>query len=132
MNHEIALARTPTRVADQILEPGTVAAQRFSIAGWRNGQALMTFRANWYCSTDVAADWNLRAAGWHIQLQGDAPVELDVYLPKPAEEVASGRIPRGGHTAHRPVNAVPYVCEASPGIRTTADLPQIIPNLFAA
>jgi 4-hydroxy-tetrahydrodipicolinate reductase len=34
-----------------------------------------------------------------------------------------------GLTAHRPVNAVPYVVEAPPGIRTTADLPQIIANL---
>lgn len=129
MTHEVALARSPVSVSDQILQPGTVAAQRFSIMGWRKGQTLMTFRANWYCSMEVVADWNLRAAGWHIQLNGDAPVELDVYLPKPPEDVAAGRIPRGGHTAHRPVNAVPYVCEARPGIRTTADLPQIVPYL---
>jgi 4-hydroxy-tetrahydrodipicolinate reductase len=34
-----------------------------------------------------------------------------------------------GLTAHRPVNAVRYVCEAPAGIRTTADLPQIIARL---
>jgi len=31
--------------------------------------------------------------------------------------------------ANRPVNAIPYVCDAAPGIRTTVDLPQIIPAL---
>ena len=29
--------------------------------------------------------------------------------------------------ANCPVNAIPYVCAAAPGIRTTVDLPQIIP-----
>jgi hypothetical protein len=33
------------------------------------------------------------------------------------------------YTANRAVNAVPYVCAAAPGIRTTTDLPQIIPTL---
>jgi hypothetical protein len=34
-----------------------------------------------------------------------------------------------GYTANRAVNAVPYVCAAPPGIRTTVDPPQIIPAL---
>jgi hypothetical protein len=34
-----------------------------------------------------------------------------------------------GYTANRAVNAIPFVCAAEPGIRTTADLPQIIANL---
>ena len=34
-----------------------------------------------------------------------------------------------GYTANRAVNAVPYLCAAAPGIRTTVDLPQIIPAL---
>ena len=34
-----------------------------------------------------------------------------------------------GYTANRAVNAVSYVCAAAPGIRTTVDLPQIIPAL---
>jgi 4-hydroxy-tetrahydrodipicolinate reductase len=34
-----------------------------------------------------------------------------------------------GYTAHRAVNAIPYVCAAPPGIRTSVDLPQIIPVL---
>ena len=37
-----------------------------------------------------------------------------------------------GLTAHRAVNAVPYVCEAAPGIRTSVDLPQIIADLSGA
>jgi hypothetical protein len=34
-----------------------------------------------------------------------------------------------GFTAHPTVNAVSVVCEAEPGIRTTFDLPRVIPTL---
>lgn len=34
-----------------------------------------------------------------------------------------------GFTANRAVNAVPCVCAAEPGIRTTIDLPQIVADL---
>jgi 4-hydroxy-tetrahydrodipicolinate reductase len=34
-----------------------------------------------------------------------------------------------GYTANRAVNAVPVVCAAEPGIRTTVDLPQVIARL---
>ena len=34
-----------------------------------------------------------------------------------------------GYTANRAVNAVPVVCAAAPGIRTTVDLPQVIAHL---
>jgi 4-hydroxy-tetrahydrodipicolinate reductase len=33
-----------------------------------------------------------------------------------------------GLTAHRPVNAIPMVCRAAPGIRTTSDMEQVIPR----
>jgi 4-hydroxy-tetrahydrodipicolinate reductase len=33
-----------------------------------------------------------------------------------------------GFTAHRAVNAVAVVCAAPPGIRTSAELPQFIPQ----
>ena len=49
--------------------------------------------------------------------------------------IAAGTLDAGtvpmtpGYTTNRAVNAVPYVCAATPGIRTTVDLPQIIPVL---
>jgi len=33
------------------------------------------------------------------------------------------------YTANRAVNAVPHVCAAPPGIRSTLDLPQIVTTL---
>jgi 4-hydroxy-tetrahydrodipicolinate reductase len=37
-----------------------------------------------------------------------------------------------GYTAHRAVNAVPVVCAAPPGIRTTVELPQVVADLGPA
>jgi len=34
-----------------------------------------------------------------------------------------------GLTAFRVLNAVPFVCASEPGIRTTAELPNIVPKL---
>ena len=34
-----------------------------------------------------------------------------------------------GLTAYRVVNAAPFVVEAEPGIRTTAELPTIVPRM---
>jgi 4-hydroxy-tetrahydrodipicolinate reductase len=59
-------------------------------------------------------------------VEGDTPLDIDIRFPV-AEEDWPATSP--GLTAHRPVNAVPYVCAAAPGLRTTDELPQIIPNL---
>ena len=47
-------------------------------------------------------------------------------LPIPLERMAETT---PGYTANRAVNAVPCVCAAAPGIRTTVDLPQIVADL---
>jgi 4-hydroxy-tetrahydrodipicolinate reductase len=84
------------------------------------------FRATWYCATDVDPAWDLRATGWHVVVDGDTPLDVQIHFPVPAERWAETS---PGLTAHRAVNAVPIVCEAPAGIRTTVDLPQIIPLL---
>jgi 4-hydroxy-tetrahydrodipicolinate reductase len=89
----------------------------------------MTFTASWVCSQVLEPAWELRGAGWNgwnVQVDGDAPVDVDIRF-----KIPEGRMGEmtPGYTANRPVNAIPYVCAAAPGIRTTVDLPQIIPAL---
>jgi 4-hydroxy-tetrahydrodipicolinate reductase len=123
---EVATARRDIHIAAGVIEAGTVAAQRTTIAGIRKGKVLMSFSANWYCSTDLEADWDLRATGWHVEVAGDTPLDLEIRFPVPPERWAEVS---PNLAAHRPVNTVPYVCAAAPGIRTTVDLPQIIADL---
>jgi 4-hydroxy-tetrahydrodipicolinate reductase len=59
-------------------------------------------------------------------VQGDCPLDISISFPCAPENYADMT---PGLTAHRPVNAVPYVCDAAPGIRTSVDLPQIIARL---
>jgi hypothetical protein len=123
---EVANASRDIHIAAGVIERGTVAAQRTTISGMRKGRALISFSANWYCSTEIDADWNLRPTGWHVEVAGDTPLDIQIRCPVPTERWAQVS---PNLTAHRPVNAIPYVCAAPPGIRTTLDLPQIIADL---
>ena len=122
----VATARQPVEIAAGRIEAGTIGAQRLEVSGLRGGEPLLTFRANWYLTRDVEPAWDLRDTGWHVLVEGDTPLDVDIRFPVPEEDWAATS---PGLTAHRPVNAVPYVCAAAPGIRTTDELPQIIPNL---
>lgn len=125
---EVALARHDTKIAAGLIPAGTVAAQRATVTGLHRGKPLMSFTATWYCGTDIDADWALRADGWHVEVDGDVPLDVAIRFPVTPEQW-----PRvsPGLTAHRAVNAVTYVCAAAPGIRTTVDLPQIVSDLGA-
>ncbi|MDA8044767.1 MAG: dihydrodipicolinate reductase [Actinomycetota bacterium] len=119
----VAVATRAVEVAAGRVEAGTVAAQRMEITGLRRGRPLLRFRANWYLTRELDPAWDLRPTGWRIEVEGDAPLDVAIHFPVPDEEWAATS---PGLTAHRPVNAVPYVCAAPPGIRTSVELPQIV------
>ena len=96
------------------------------VSGIRDGRAVLRFQAMWYCTSDLDPAWDVRATGWHVFVDGDAPLDIDLRFAVPIERM--GEV-SPGYTANRAVNAVPFVCAAPPGIRTTADLPQIIARL---
>jgi hypothetical protein len=123
---QVAVARKATNIAAGRVEAGTIAAQRLEVTGMHGGRSLLCFSANWYLTPDVDPAWDLRATGWHVLLEGDTPLDVDIHFPVPPEEWAATS---PGLTAHRPVNAIPYACAADPGIRTSTELPQIIPVL---
>ncbi|MCX4094749.1 dihydrodipicolinate reductase [Nocardia sp. alder85J] len=123
---EFAATPRELTIAAGTLAAGTVAAQRVTVDALRDGEPVLRFRANWYCTKDVEPAWDLRDTGWHISLQGDTPLEIDLVFPIPLERMAETS---PGYTAHRAVNAVAAVVAAPPGIRTTVDLPQVIAQL---
>lgn len=125
------IARNDVQIAAGVVPKGTVAAMRTTIAGYRAGKVLMSFTSNWFVSTDVdtsdGEEWEFRSpSGWHVVMMGDCPLDLSISYPVAPEDYADMT---PGLTAHRPVNAVSYVCDARPGIVTTVDLPQIIARL---
>ncbi len=123
---EVAVAGTTTSIAAGTIERGTVAAQRMVVTGWRRGEPLLRFRATWYCTDDLEPDWELRPTGWRVVVDGDTPLDVDLRLDVPIERMGDVS---PNFTANRAVNAVPAVCAAAPGIRTSVELPQVIPVL---
>jgi 4-hydroxy-tetrahydrodipicolinate reductase len=123
---ETAVARHRVEMAAGTLEPGTVAAQRMRVTGMRRGRPLLSFVATWFCTSDLEPEWDLGATGWRLSVVGDAPLDIEMRFAIPLAHMADWT---PGYTAHRAVNAVPVVCEAAPGIRTTVDLPQVVATL---
>jgi len=124
-----AAARRDLEIAAGVVPAGTVAAQRTSVTGSRGGRPRIRFTATWYCGTDIDADWELGETGWRVGVQGDTPLDVRIRFPVAPERWAAVS---PGLTAHRAVNAVPVVCRARPGIRTTFDLPHVIADLGGA
>lgn len=123
---EMSAARSTKKIAAGTIEKGTVGALRITVTGVRNEKPVIRFRANWYCTSDIEnPEWELRAdSGWRIRVEGDTPLDVSITFPVTPEQYP---LFTPGLTAHRAVNAVPMVCEAAPGIRTTVDLAQVIP-----
>ena len=124
---ELAAATRDLAIAAGTIPQGSVAAQRITVQGLRGGHPVLRFRANWYCSREIdQPGWELRESGWRVQVAGDTPLDVSITFPVAPENYAAFT---PGLTAHRAVNAVAAVCAAAPGIRTTADLPQVIARL---
>jgi 4-hydroxy-tetrahydrodipicolinate reductase len=122
---EVAAARETTTILAGDLPAGSVAAQRNIIVGTRGGDEVVRFAATWYCTTELEPQWDLRPTGWRVQVRGDAPLDVELAFPIPLDDLASFT---PAYTANRPVNAIPYVCAAPPGILSTDDLPPITPG----
>lgn len=122
----VGTAAKPVKVGTTTIEAGTVAAWRFEVTGWRNGKPFMVVRPTWYLTQDLEQDWKgqVRDTGWHVVVEGDAPLDIDVRVTSENYAAVSP-----GYSAHIVVNAVPLVCEAPPGIRTTLDLPRMVADL---
>jgi 4-hydroxy-tetrahydrodipicolinate reductase len=125
----LGIARKDTQIAAGLVPAGTVAAMRTIVSGTHQGKPFASFTATWYVSSDVETDdgerWQFRESGWHLLVTGDVPLEVSISYPVAPEDYADMT---PGLTAHIPLNTVPYLCEAPPGIRTSVDLPRIIPS----
>jgi 4-hydroxy-tetrahydrodipicolinate reductase len=123
---EMSAARSTKTIAAGTIEKDTVGALRITVTGLRNAKPIIRFRANWYCTSDIEhREWELREeSGWRIRLDGDTPLDVNITFPVTPEQYP---LFTPGLTAHRAVNAVPMVCDAAPGIRTTVDMAQVVP-----
>lgn len=123
---ELGAAKHRTQIVAGVIEAGTVGAMRTTVLGMHKGKPLMSFTATWFVTKDIDKDWHLRDDGWRVEVDGDTPMDVAIHFPVSLDLWPTVS---PGLTAHRAVNAVPFVCAAAPGIRTSVELPQIIPDL---
>ncbi len=121
----VAAAKHDTTIVSGEIKAGTAGSQRVIITGRSGGTDVIRFIQYAYVTRDVDPAWELRATGWRVRVHGDAPFDLDMAFPVPPDEIAS-YVP--AYNANGPVNAIPYVCAAAPGILTTEDLGFILPR----
>ena len=121
----VAAAREDVEIVAGTIKAGTAAAQRIIVTGRGGGTDRLRFTQYGFVAMDVDPDWGLQPTGWRLRLHGDAPIDMSMPFPVPLDELASF-VP--AFNANGPVNAIPYVCGAKPGILSTEDLPHIVPR----
>jgi hypothetical protein len=121
----MAAAKEDTRIVAGEIKKGTAAAHKVVVSGRSGGVDRVRFTQYGFVTMDVEPDWGLQPTGWRMRIHGDAPIHMTMPFPVPLDDLAD-YVP--AFNANGPVNAVPYVCAARPGILTTEDLPHILPR----
>ena len=127
--HEMAVATQPIESPVGPIQPGRVAAQRFTWEGTVRGEAVVTVRTNWFMGQEhLDPAWSFGPEGerFEVEVTGDPSSKVTFHGWHP-ETIEAGleRNPGIVATATHCVSAVPYVCAAPPGIRTYLDLPLV-------
>ncbi len=128
-HHEVAVATRPIESPIGPIEPGRVAAQKFTWEGTVRGEPVITVRTNWLMgeeNLDPAWDFGPEGERFEVEVTGDPSSQVTFHGWHP-ESIAAGlaRNPGIVATAQHGVNAIPAVCRAAPGIRTYLDLPLV-------
>jgi hypothetical protein len=122
---ETALTDRRLEVAAGTIEPGTVAGLRFETIGVVDGRDAIVIEHVNRMAPDIAPHWPTagRDGTYRIVIEGDPRLECELTVGAEATCSADGMVA----TTMRLVNAIPYVCEAPPGLVSSLDLPLTTP-----
>jgi 2,4-diaminopentanoate dehydrogenase len=112
-------------VAAGTIEAGTVGAVRFETIGVVDGRDAVVIEHVNRMAPELAPDWPTAARDgtYRVTFDGAPSLTCELALGGPADFSHHGMVA----TAMRVVNAIPFVCDAQPGIVTSADLPLTLP-----
>ncbi len=114
---ETELASEDLKVAAGTVRKGTVAGQHWRWSGLANGEEVIAHETVWRIHPDVAPHW-ASGSNW-IRFKGRPNVNFELESDFRFMDDAS--VATGMHA----INAIPYVVDAAPGIKTFLDLPWI-------
>jgi 4-hydroxy-tetrahydrodipicolinate reductase len=132
-NHTREPAPEDFDIASGHIAKGTAAALRFEVRGMVDGHPAVVLGHVTRLRNDLCPDWPKPAqegGSYRIEITGEPSYAMDLCLSsRNGDHNHAGLVA----TAARVVNAIPAVVAASPGIRTTLDLPLITgEGLYAA
>jgi hypothetical protein len=114
------------------IQAGCVAGVAASWKGFVGDSVVAELNVRWRKGQTLEPDWKIEQDGWVIQIDGRPTVTLNVgFLPPPdfeAETIADFMVLGHIMTASPPLNAIPAVVAAAPGIATYNDLSLVLPR----
>ena len=127
--HDLSVATAPIDSPIGVIEAGQVAAQKFTWQGLVKDEPVITASVCWLMGEEhLEPGWGFGPEGarYEIAVSGDPDMHMLIHGCHPAS-VEEGLKRNAGVvvTALHCVSAIPYVCQAGPGIKTYLDLPLI-------
>jgi 2,4-diaminopentanoate dehydrogenase len=101
---------------------GTVGGQRRTYRGLRNGRAVVELAICWTMSSDALDPQWTDPKGFSVVIEGEPRVDAMIRFGRPGQDVMTVLM---DSTAVAAVNAIPFLCDAQPGVITPIELPVI-------
>ncbi len=123
---EVAPAERDLEVVAGRIEAGTIGALRFEAIGVVGGRDRIAIEHVNRMHASVAPEWPRAARDgvYRVQIEGRPRLCCELAVGNPEDFSLQGMLA----TAMRAVNAIPYVCEAAPGLVSALDLPLTAPQ----
>ncbi len=129
---EYAETTTDLDLGSWTIAAGCVAGVAASWQGVVGDKVVVELNVRWRKGQTLEPDWKFDQDGWVIQIDGRPTVTAVIgFLPPPdfeAETMEEFMVLGHIMTAMPPINAIPAVVAAAPGIVTYNDLPLVLPR----
>jgi hypothetical protein len=99
---------------------GTAGGQRRTYRGYRGGRPVVELAICWTMSDDALDPKWTDPKGFSVVIDGEPRVDATIRFGLPGQDVMTVLM---DSTAVAAVNAIPFLCEARPGVITPIDLP---------
>jgi hypothetical protein len=107
------------------IEAGTVGAVRFETIGVVNGRDAIVIEHVNRTARDLMPEWPTAPVDtYRVTIEGSPDMTCDLALSEHGNGNDGGMVA----TAMRMVYAIPYVCDAPPGVVSSLDLPLTTPR----
>ena len=133
---EVAVATAPIESPIGVIEPGQVAGQRLYWDGYVGDRKVARVGVTWLMGQEnLDPPWTFGERGerFDVEVRGtpDTDIAIETWHPESIEEGVAAN-PGLVATAAHCVNAIPYVCAAPTGVRTSLELPLIAGRAHAS